>query len=124
MVCGNRKGQMFVWNANAGAGYVRGGDGADGGGMWHVRILFPKSGDTLFYLSARDCCPYIAIYSYQKGLLLHTSQVDCLLIQLDSRLTLSLVGIRCRPRCSRSFRKRVYSGVFDTPPWRSTGGAC
>jgi|TARA_B110000977_G_scaffold193550_1_gene268677 hypothetical protein len=23
---------------------------------------FPKSGDTLFYLSAGDCCPYIAIY--------------------------------------------------------------
>jgi hypothetical protein len=28
---------------------------------------FPNPG-TLFYLSAGDCCPYIAIYSYQKGL--------------------------------------------------------
>jgi hypothetical protein len=28
---------------------------------------FPNPG-TLYYLSAGDCCPYIAIYSYQKGL--------------------------------------------------------
>ena len=48
MVCGNRKGQMFVWNANAGAGYVRGGDGADGGVCGTCVFYFPNPGTHCF----------------------------------------------------------------------------
>jgi len=40
-----------------------------------VGVAFPKSGDTLFYLSAGDCCPYIAIYKTDTFFFIESGRV-------------------------------------------------
>ena len=63
--------------------------GLDEGSFWAVRFAFHQIPASLFahFTEAGDCCPYIAIYSYQKGrltsaliptLFAHTRLTHCL----------------------------------------------
>ena len=76
---------------------------------------FPKSGDTLFYLSAGDCCPYIAIYSSCEGTVItsaYTRLPDCLCNTHHDRLTLFLKPKQMAVHQTREYFLHKYDGVI------------
>ena len=67
LVCGNTKGQVYVWNVNSAAGYVRGGGG--GAGHGHGVITPPALFATLSEKSCKTCVRHTAICDDGKTVL-------------------------------------------------------